>query len=75
MDEPKHIANPSPAIRKFLEPLASQIADDTKTDPRHPLQHPECPKVAGTLNCLEAGGEMCEECQWWASINPDPEED
>lgn len=68
LPEPRPVENQNPAIKEFLRPLAAAIADDTKTTGRDPRQHPDCPKIAGTLSCLEAGGRMCDECLWWADV-------
>ena len=74
MDQPKPVEDQNPKIKRFLAPLAQQIADETKTLFRHAAQNPDCDFTAGTVSCLEAGGEMCTKCDWWNVVMaPDDE--
>ena len=60
---PLPVAGRSAQVESMLDRFAAMLPPEPEH--RDPLQHDDCHYIAGTIGCLEAGGDMCLACGWW----------
>jgi hypothetical protein len=67
---PKQIEH-TPEVQSFLDRLAESLPSPLVED--QAIKNPECALEAGSVKCLNAASDMCEQCDWWLGIGDDDE--
>jgi len=62
----------SAPLAGFLAGLATDLGLGT-SDSDQSTKHPDCPYPAGSLECNNASGPLCQKCDWWLDQD-DPED-